>query len=77
MKKRLNYKLSTTQTIMLSFFIAILAGSFLLWLPISTADKSIFKHDPSGRAAKAYQELVKEVEGIYDKKRKRSVDIGR
>ena len=40
MKKRLNYKLSTTQTIMLSFFIAILAGSFLLWLPISTADKS-------------------------------------
>ena len=44
---------------------------------VSTADKSIFKHDPNGRAAKAYKELVKEVEGIYDKKRKRSVDIGR
>ena len=31
-------KLSTTQTVMLSFFLAILAGSILLVLPVSAAD---------------------------------------
>lgn len=38
MKKRLPFALSTTQTIMLSFLLAILAGSILLVLPISAAD---------------------------------------
>lgn len=31
---------------------------------ISTADKSIFRHEPNGRATRAYGTLVKEVEGI-------------
>ena len=31
-------KLSTSQIILLSFLLAILIGSFLLWLPISSAD---------------------------------------
>lgn len=38
MKKKLKFDLSTTQTIMLSFLLAILAGSFLLALPGSSAD---------------------------------------
>lgn len=38
MKKKFNFELSTTQTIMLSFFLAILAGSVLLALPISSAN---------------------------------------
>ena len=38
MKKKIYFQLSTTQTIMLSFFIAILIGSILLALPISSAD---------------------------------------
>lgn len=37
MKKKLKIDLSTTQTIMLSFLLAILAGSFLLALPVSSA----------------------------------------
>ncbi len=37
MKKKFYFKLSTTQTIMLSFFLAILVGSLLLALPISSA----------------------------------------
>jgi len=37
MKKRVHFKLSTTHTIMLSFFIAILVGSVLLALPICSA----------------------------------------
>ena len=37
MKKKSHFKLSTTQTIMLSFFLAILVGSGLLALPISAA----------------------------------------
>ena len=38
MKKRFRIDLATTQTIMLSFLLAILAGSFFLALPGSSAD---------------------------------------
>lgn len=38
MKKKIRIDLSTTQTIMLSFLLAILAGSFLLALPVSSAN---------------------------------------
>lgn len=38
MKKKIRINLSTTQTIMLSFLLAILAGSFLLTLPVSAAN---------------------------------------
>ena len=38
MKKKIHFKLSTTQTIMLSFLIAILIGSVLLAMPISSAN---------------------------------------
>lgn len=38
MKKKLPFTLSTTQTIMLSFLLAILVGSILLVLPVSAAD---------------------------------------
>lgn len=38
MKKRFYIQLSTTQTIMLSFFLGILVGSMLLALPISSAN---------------------------------------
>lgn len=38
MKKKMKIDLSTTQIIMLSFLLAILAGSFLLALPVSSAD---------------------------------------
>ena len=34
---------------------------------ISTADKSIFLHDPRGRAAEAYRNLVQEVMNIGEK----------
>ena len=37
MKKRSQFKLSTTQTVMLSFFLTILVGSILLALPVSAA----------------------------------------
>ena len=39
---------------------------------VSTADKSIFKHDPRGPAAAAYGGLVKEVLEIGEKQRSRS-----
>lgn len=39
---------------------------------ISTADKSIFWHEPRGRAAEAYRSLVKEVEDIGAKQRGKS-----
>lgn len=38
MRPKIHLHLSTTQTILLSFFLAILAGSLLLALPISAAD---------------------------------------
>lgn len=38
MMKLKRFKFSTTSLILLSFFIVILLGSFLLWLPISSAD---------------------------------------
>ena len=38
MNKRLHFKLSTTQSVMLSFILAILVGSILLALPVSTVD---------------------------------------
>ena len=44
---------------------------------ISTADKSIFRHEPNGRAARAYGTLVKEVERIGEKQRIRPADITR
>jgi chromosome partitioning protein len=44
---------------------------------ISTADKSIFLHDPKGKAADAYRSLVKEVLDIGAKERSRSFDLGR
>ena len=44
---------------------------------ISTADKSIFKHEPKGRAAETYRNLVKEVMDIGEKQRSTSADLGR
>ena len=44
---------------------------------ISTADKSIFSHEPKGRAAEAYRNLVREVMEIGEKQRSRSADLGR
>lgn len=44
---------------------------------ISTANKSIFLHDPRGKAADAYRSLVKEVMGIGEKQRSRSADLSR
>lgn len=44
---------------------------------VSTAGKSIFRHDPKGRAADAYRELVKEVMDFGEKQRGKSFDLGR
>ena len=44
---------------------------------VSLEDKSIFRHDPRGKAAEAYRNLVKEVLNIGEKKRSRSVDLAR
>lgn len=44
---------------------------------VSTADKSIFKHDPRGRAADAYRRLTKEVLKIGQKERSRTSDLSR
>ena len=44
---------------------------------VSTADKSIFQHEPRGRAADAYRKLTKEVLDIGSKERSRSADLGR
>lgn len=44
---------------------------------VSTADKSIFLHDPKGKAADAYRRLVKEVMGIGAKQRSKSTDLSR
>ena len=44
---------------------------------ISTADKSIFCHEPNGKAAQAYRALTKEVLEIVDRQRGRSADIVR
>ncbi len=44
---------------------------------ISTIDKSIFRHDPRGKAAEAYLKLVKEVSKLGETQRSRSVDAAR
>ena len=44
---------------------------------ISTADKSIFQHEPRGRAAEAYRSLTKEVLEIGEKQRSRTSDLSR
>lgn len=44
---------------------------------ISTADHSIFKHEPKGRAAEAYRTLVEEVMDIGEKHRSKPSDISR
>lgn len=44
---------------------------------VSTANKSIFLHDPKGKAADAYRELVKEVTSFGEKQRGKSTDIVR
>ena len=44
---------------------------------ISMADRSIFKHEPNGKAAEAYRNLVKEVMGIGEKQRGKSFDLSR
>ena len=44
---------------------------------ISTADKSIFQHEPRGRAADAYRSLTKEVLEIGHKERSRTSDLSR
>lgn len=44
---------------------------------ISTADKSIFRHEPNGRAADSYRSLVKEVLEIGEKQRIRPADLSR
>lgn len=44
---------------------------------VSTADNSIFQHEPRGRAADAYRRLTKEVLEIGQKERSRASDLGR
>ena len=44
---------------------------------ISTANRSIFKHEPKGKAADAYRTLVQEVMDIGEKQRSRSVNVTR
>ena len=44
---------------------------------ISTANHSIYKHEPKGRAAEAYRNLTKEVMDIGEKQRSRSANITR
>lgn len=44
---------------------------------VSTADKSIFQHEPKGRAAEAYRNLTKEVLKIGEKQRSRTSDLSR
>lgn len=44
---------------------------------ISTADHSIFVHEPKGRAAEAYRSLVKEVMEIGEKQRSKASDLSR
>ena len=44
---------------------------------ISTSNRSIFKHEPRGRAAKAYETLVGEVMELEEKQRRRTSDIAR
>ena len=44
---------------------------------ISTADHSIFKHEPKGKAADAYRTHVQEVMDIGEKQRSRSVNVTR
>ena len=44
---------------------------------VSTADKSIFQHEPRGRAADAYRRLTKEVLDIGSKERSRTSDRSR
>ncbi len=44
---------------------------------ISTSDCSIFKHDPRGRAAKAYDSLAKEVMELGEKQRRRTTEYVR
>ena len=44
---------------------------------ISTSNCSIFKHEPHGRAAKAYETLVGEVIELEEKQRRRTSDIAR
>lgn len=44
---------------------------------ISTADKSIFQHEPRGRAAEAYRSLTEEVLKIGEKQRSRTSDLSR
>ena len=44
---------------------------------ISTADKSIFQHEPRGRAAETYRNLTKEVLKIGEKQRSRTSDLSR
>ena len=44
---------------------------------ISTSNRSIYLHDPKGRAAEAYRNLTKEVMEIGEKQRSRSVNVTR
>ena len=44
---------------------------------VSTADKSIFAHDPRGKAAEAYRNLTREVLTFGEKQRSRSADLSR
>lgn len=44
---------------------------------ISTADNSIFQHEPKGRAADVYRGLTKEVLKIGEKQRSRTSDLSR
>ena len=44
---------------------------------VSTADKSIFKHDPKGKAAEAYAKLTQEVMACGERQRKRASDLAR
>lgn len=44
---------------------------------ISAADKSIFCHEPKGKAAEAYRNLTKEVLDIVEKQRSRTANLSR
>lgn len=44
---------------------------------VSSKNKSIFRHNPTGKGAEAYRELVKEVMGIGSRQRSKATDLGR
>lgn len=44
---------------------------------VSSKNKSIFRHNPTGKGAEAYRELVKEVMAIGSRQRSKATDLSR